>query len=84
MLSGHNPCRQEGDIYIYIHSKKRFRQAADLVTQKNSEGHEEVSRGCHRALCLPRVNIFIIDLVEHEEEILLKFTELPVGETATL
>lgn len=26
---------------------------------------------------------FIIDLVEHEEEILLKFTELPVGETAT-
>ena len=71
-------------IHTYIYSRKRFRQTAELVTEENSEGHEEVSRGCHRALCSPLVGIVIFDLVEHKEEMLFKFTELPVEETAVL
>ena len=55
-----------------------------MVTQENSDRHGEVSRGCHRALCSPLVGIFIFDLVEHKEEMLFKFTELPVEETAVL
>ena len=71
-------------IHTYIYSRKRFRQTAELVTEENSEGHEEVSRGCHRALCSPLVGIVIFDLVEHKEEMLFKFTELPVEETGVL
>ena len=86
---GSNPglphCRQADSLLseppgeaIYIYSRKRFRQTAEMVTQENSDRYGEVSRGCHRALCSPLVGIFIFDLVEHKEERLFKFTELPV------